>query len=177
MEADSFIARPKWRFSRSKRRRVGTSDVCFCRKMANSCGSKPMVPLWGRCTTHFKPILVGDWDVHCGYGLLTHSQMTRPLRKIRGGALDGLHGRSGRRKLRRLRLRHAAGASSQAPSRASRVAENSSICLRLFFVFVPLVGFKRNLSLLDISLFYICFFFFFFFFFSGGLNQMEEDGV
>ena len=32
------------------------------------CGSKPMVPLWGRCTTHFRTYFRGDWDVHWGYG-------------------------------------------------------------------------------------------------------------
>ena len=35
-------------------------------------GSKLMVPFWGRCTTHFKTYFSGDWDVHWGYGLLTH---------------------------------------------------------------------------------------------------------
>ena len=28
------------------------------------CGSKPMVPFWGRCTTHFRTYFSGDWDVH-----------------------------------------------------------------------------------------------------------------
>ena len=28
------------------------------------CGSKPMVPFWGRCTTHFGVYFTGDWDVH-----------------------------------------------------------------------------------------------------------------
>ena len=35
------------------------------------CGSKPMVPFWGRCTTHFGTYFGGDWDVHGGYGILT----------------------------------------------------------------------------------------------------------
>ena len=38
----------------------------------HGCGSKPMVPFWG------PPILVyfsGDWDVHWGYGILTHGHM------------------------------------------------------------------------------------------------------
>ena len=34
------------------------------------CGSKPMVPFWGRCL-YFS----GDWDVHWGYGLLTHGHI------------------------------------------------------------------------------------------------------
>ena len=38
------------------------------------CGSKPMVPFWGRCTTHFS-LFSWDWDVHWGYGVLTRSQM------------------------------------------------------------------------------------------------------
>ena len=29
-------------------------------------GSKPMVPIWGRCTTHFRTYFNGDWDVHWG---------------------------------------------------------------------------------------------------------------
>ena len=33
------------------------------------CGSKPMVPFWGRCTTHFRTYSSGDWDVHWGYDL------------------------------------------------------------------------------------------------------------
>ena len=31
--------------------------------------------LVGRCTTHFRTYFSGDWDVHWGYGLLTHGQM------------------------------------------------------------------------------------------------------
>ena len=27
------------------------------------------------CTTHFRTYFSGDWDVHWGYGILTHSQM------------------------------------------------------------------------------------------------------
>ena len=30
--------------------------------------SKPMVPFWGRCTTH-STRFSGDWDVHWGYAL------------------------------------------------------------------------------------------------------------
>ena len=29
-------------------------------------GSKPMVPFWDRCTTHFS-LFSGDWDVHWGF--------------------------------------------------------------------------------------------------------------
>ena len=42
----------------------------FCRVLQgtiNGCGSKPMVPFWGRCTTHFRTYFSGDWDVHWGY--------------------------------------------------------------------------------------------------------------
>ena len=34
--------------------------------------SKPMVPLWGRRTTHFRTYFSGDWDAHWGYGSLIH---------------------------------------------------------------------------------------------------------
>ena len=30
------------------------------------------IPFWGRCTSHFRTYFSGDWDIHCGYGLLTH---------------------------------------------------------------------------------------------------------
>ena len=30
---------------------------------------KPMVPFWGRCTTHCRTYFSGDWDVHWGYDL------------------------------------------------------------------------------------------------------------
>ena len=33
---------------------------------AYGCGSKPMVPVWGRCTTHFS-LFCWEWDVHWGY--------------------------------------------------------------------------------------------------------------
>ena len=33
------------------------------------------MPFWGRCTTHFRTYFSGDWDVHWGYGILTHGQM------------------------------------------------------------------------------------------------------
>ena len=33
------------------------------------------IPFWGRCTTHFRTYFSGDWDVHWGYGLLTHGHM------------------------------------------------------------------------------------------------------
>ena len=32
------------------------------------------IPFWGRCTTHFV-YFSGDWDVHWGYGILTHGHM------------------------------------------------------------------------------------------------------
>ena len=39
--------------------------------------SKPMVSHFGVgvFTTHFRPYFSGDWDVHWGYGLLTHGHM------------------------------------------------------------------------------------------------------
>ena len=40
----------------------------------NGCGSTPIVPSWGRCTTHFRTYFSG-WDVHWGYGVLPHGQM------------------------------------------------------------------------------------------------------
>ena len=40
-----------------------------CRRLSFGCGSKPMVPFWGRCTTHFRTDFSGDWDVHWGYDL------------------------------------------------------------------------------------------------------------
>ena len=34
-----------------------------------------LVPFWGRCTTHFSRDFSGDWDVHWGYGILTHGHV------------------------------------------------------------------------------------------------------
>ena len=44
------------------------------------CGSKPMVPFWGRCTTHFT-ILVGI-GMLTGGGILTHGHVARPWLSI-----------------------------------------------------------------------------------------------
>ena len=30
------------------------------------CGSKPMVPCWGRCTAYFRTYFSGDWNVYWG---------------------------------------------------------------------------------------------------------------
>ena len=39
---------------------------------------KPMVPLWGRCTAHFRTYFGGNWDVHWGItGVLTHGHMDK----------------------------------------------------------------------------------------------------
>ena len=38
-------------------------------------GSKPMVPFWDRCTTHFRTYFSGDWDVHWGYRVFTHGHI------------------------------------------------------------------------------------------------------
>ena len=35
---------------------------------------------WGRCTPIVEPFLVGDWDVHCGYGILTHGQVKKKMK-------------------------------------------------------------------------------------------------
>ena len=37
--------------------------------LRSGCGSKPVVPFWGRCTTHFRTYFSGDWDFHQGYDL------------------------------------------------------------------------------------------------------------
>ena len=33
------------------------------------------IPFWGRCTTHFRTFLGGDWDVHWVCGILTRAHM------------------------------------------------------------------------------------------------------
>ena len=41
--------------------------------------------LVGRCTNHLSRDFTGDWDVHWGYGILTHGQIWRdPLTMGRG---------------------------------------------------------------------------------------------
>ena len=68
------------------------------------CGSKPMVPAW----VGAPPILVyfsGDWDVHWGYGTLTHGPLTKARsNRIRnqatgspGAARNQLHTPAGKR--------------------------------------------------------------------------------
>ena len=37
------------------------------------------IPFWGRCTTHFRTNFSQDWDVHWGYGILTHGQIRTHL--------------------------------------------------------------------------------------------------
>ena len=51
-------------------------------RVGSGCGSKPMVPFWGRCTTHVSLVYFSrDWDVRWGYGILTHGQVGNwPLR-------------------------------------------------------------------------------------------------
>ena len=51
------------------------------------CGSKPMVPFWGRCTTHVRTYFSGDWDVHWGYGILPHGQVAMQLEALAGLAI------------------------------------------------------------------------------------------
>ena len=42
----------------------------------------------GKCTTHVRNYLSGDWDVHWGYGVLTHSQLGATLAKALKWAND-----------------------------------------------------------------------------------------
>ena len=61
----------------SERRCLGSLSLCAAR------GGRGMwlwvktvlVPFWGECTTHFRTHLSGDWDVHWGYGILTHGHV------------------------------------------------------------------------------------------------------
>ena len=48
---------------------------CWGRK-EYGCGSEPMVPFWGRCTTHVS-LFFWDWDVHWGYGIWAHAHTRR----------------------------------------------------------------------------------------------------
>ena len=36
------------------------------------------IPFWlvGECTTRYRLYFSGDWDVHWGYGILTHGQIS-----------------------------------------------------------------------------------------------------
>ena len=64
------------------------------------CGSKPMVPFRGGCTTHFRTDFSGDWDVHWGRtGILTHGHIPRlvsrrwevALQQLQAGEAAGRH--------------------------------------------------------------------------------------
>ena len=64
-----------------------TSDIKNIRTYGHS--SKPMVPFWDRCTTHFRTYFNGDWDVHWGKtGVLTFDPWpyvpgSRHLKRVR----------------------------------------------------------------------------------------------
>ena len=51
--------------------------------------SKPMGPHFrvGEITTHFRTYFSGDWDVHWGYGILTHGHVFG-VKDETGNALD-----------------------------------------------------------------------------------------
>ena len=61
-------------------------------------GSKPMVPFWGRCTTHFRTYFSGDWDVHWAQGFdpqparsRHEKEKARRARLPKTGAPSALH--------------------------------------------------------------------------------------
>ena len=66
-----------WNFS-------GNPGIRCLHPKANCFGSKPMGSHFGvaEFTTQLRTYFSGDWDVHWGYGLLTHGQMTLPLRYV-----------------------------------------------------------------------------------------------
>ena len=49
-----------------------------------------LVPFWGMCATYFRTYFSGDWDVHRGYGVLTHSHMRGSMPMISEGNMAGL---------------------------------------------------------------------------------------
>ena len=56
----------------SSRRTWGPySPSCHAWLWVNTNGT-----IWGRCTTQFRTYFSGDWDVHWGYGILTHGHMS-----------------------------------------------------------------------------------------------------
>ena len=55
-------------------RKVTISDYQL--EKPTGCRSKPMVPFWGRCTTHFSLFEWLDWDVHWG---LTDLALEKPM--------------------------------------------------------------------------------------------------
>ena len=60
---------------RETKRKPTVSGNDYFEKHSYGCGSTPMVPLWGRCTAHFRTYFSGDWDVHWGYGVLTYGHV------------------------------------------------------------------------------------------------------
>ena len=72
LEEDSLTSAKVWRFWE-------TGQL--------GCGSKPMVPFLGRCTTHFRIYFSGDWDVHGGYGILTHDHLIGITFTLRSSAV------------------------------------------------------------------------------------------
>ena len=77
------ILRQIRRSSRQRRRGMESGlpwlDKIFPRDVA--VGQHQWDPLLvGRCTTHSRTDFCGDWDVHWGYGVLTHSHVTTTRR-------------------------------------------------------------------------------------------------
>ena len=76
----TWVANPKLPRTKGKRPSVASRrcgfylqlDVRLWAFLVNSgrrSWSNPMVPFWGRYTTHFSRDFSGDWDVHWGYDL------------------------------------------------------------------------------------------------------------
>ena len=71
----------------TKQRRFLSNTSFWCPTRGPSkphfgCASKPTVPFWGRCTTHFRTYFGGDWDVRWGYGVLTHGYFEHLLNQF-----------------------------------------------------------------------------------------------
>ena len=68
--------RPQAKTGRAKPRfAFGGREGCKDALEEQGCGCQNRfgIPFWGKCTTYFG----GDWDVHWGYGTLTHGPMSR----------------------------------------------------------------------------------------------------
>ena len=66
---------PKWvaQVNGNNGYNLRSNSWCVYVDTCPGCGSKPVVPFWGRCTTHFRTYSSGDWDVHWGLtGLSIH---------------------------------------------------------------------------------------------------------
>ena len=57
---------------------AGRISAVLAKGQLATCGKPFWISFWGigEFTTHFRLYFSGDWDVYCGYGMLTHGHLS-----------------------------------------------------------------------------------------------------